>query len=168
MDSPVTVNLLGSVEIRRAGQLLRTGGGRMTVVLAMLALSVGRPVGASALIEAVWDSHLPQSAAGSLQNHVLRLRRMLGADAIRTTPAGYLLDLEPDQVDLWRFRRLATEAAATAARDPQAARGLLVEALALWRGEPLDDPSRGSSRNATKERAAERARYQLSDVMAPR
>lgn len=138
MDTPVTVNLLGSVEIRRAGQLVRTGGGRMTVVLAMLALSVGRPVGASALIEAVWDSHLPQSAAGSLQNHVLRLRRMLGADAIRTTPTGYLLALEPDQVDLWRFRRLAGEAAATAARDPQAARTLLVEALALWRGEPLD------------------------------
>ena len=138
MDTPLTVNLLGSVEIRRAGQLVRTGGGRMTVVLAMLALSVGRPVGASALIEAVWDSHLPQSAAGSLQNHVLRLRRMLGASTIRTTSAGYLLDLEPDQVDLWRFRRLADEATAITARDPQAARALLVEALALWRGEPLD------------------------------
>jgi len=138
MDTPVTVNLLGPVEIRRAGQLVRTGGGRMTVVLAALALSVGRPVGTSALIEAVWDSHLPQSAAGSLQNHVLRLRRVLGADAIRTTPTGYLLDLEPDQVDLWRFRRLAGEAAAVAARDPRAARALLVEALALWRGEPLD------------------------------
>jgi DNA-binding SARP family transcriptional activator/tetratricopeptide (TPR) repeat protein len=133
--SHLELNILGPFEIRRAGQLVSTTNGRMVAVLVTLALSVGRPVESSTLIEAVWGSRLPRSAAASLQTHVMRLRRLLGADVIRTVPAGYLLDLEPDQVDLWRFRRLVD--AAAVARDPGTARDLLVRALALWRGEPL-------------------------------
>jgi DNA-binding SARP family transcriptional activator/tetratricopeptide (TPR) repeat protein len=132
----MNINLLGPFEVRRAGEPVPISGGRSAVVLATLALSVGRPVGPVSLSEQVWGTQLPQSAAASLQSHVMRLRRVVGADTIRTVPAGYLLDIEPDQVDLWRFRRLVS--AAGAAQRADEARELLGDALALWRGEPLD------------------------------
>jgi tetratricopeptide (TPR) repeat protein len=49
---------------------------------------------------------------------------------------GYLLDVDPDQVDVLRFRRLAAEAAGLP--DPVKSRDMLGAALGLWRGEPLE------------------------------
>jgi DNA-binding SARP family transcriptional activator len=135
VNSDITIKLLGPFEVLRDNAPTPVTRGRWAVVLASLALSVGRPVGQATLGELVWGSRLPQSTAGSLQTHVLRLRQALGADTIRTVPSGYLLDLAPERIDLWRFRRLVTEAAV--ARQPEKKRELLDEALALWRGEPL-------------------------------
>ncbi len=53
-----------------------------------------------------------------------------------TKPPGYVLRVEPEQLDLARFERLVTEARAAGA-DERAQ--LLREALALWRGPPLAD-----------------------------
>ena len=130
------VGLLGPLEIRHGGQLVDLPGARGRVVLATLALSAGRPVAEAALVDRVWSSRLPQSARASLTTHIMRLRRVVGGDAIRTTASGYLLDVDADQVDVLRFRRLTAEAARE--RDPDQARRLLTEALDLWRGEPLD------------------------------
>jgi len=130
------VALLGPPEVRRAGVRVAVPHRRSGAVLAVLALSAGRPVSLQVLADSVWGEHLPQSAEGSLHSHVMRLRRILGADAIRTVPGGYLLDVDPDQVDVLRFRRLAAEAAGL--EDTVKARDVLAEALGLWRGEPLD------------------------------
>jgi hypothetical protein len=48
-----------------------------------------------------------------------------------TAAGGYLLDMDPDNVDLLRFRRLAR--AADEAADPGKAAGLLDQALGLAR-----------------------------------
>jgi tetratricopeptide (TPR) repeat protein len=64
-----------------------------------------------------------------------------------TRPGGYLLRVEPGQLDLHRFQ-VATEGArrAMAAGDAARAAEQLREALALWRGPALTDVASGSLR----------------------
>ena len=51
---------------------------------------------------------------------------------------GYVLDVDPESVDLHRFRRLRSDAAAAAAvGNGEVAAALFREADALWRGEPF-------------------------------
>jgi DNA-binding SARP family transcriptional activator len=130
------VGLLGPLEVWRGGSPVALPRGRSGVVLAVLALSAGRAVSIESLADRVWSEQLPQSAKASLHSHVTRLRRILGAGLITTVPAGYLLNVDPDQVDVLRFRRLAAEAAGL--QDPVKSREILDEALGLWRGEVLD------------------------------
>jgi DNA-binding SARP family transcriptional activator len=131
----IRVGVLGSLRVHVGGVPVTVPGQRCSIVLAALALSAGRLVTTQSLIEDVWGEQLPQSATSSLHNLVARLRRVVGADAIRTVPAGYVLDVDPEQVDALRFRRLVGDAARS--REPAKARVLLAEALSLWDGEPL-------------------------------
>jgi hypothetical protein len=71
-----------------------------------------------------------------VQTYVTRLRGALGAGSIATSPTGYVLRAAPDRVDALRFVRLLD--AAAVAPDASSERALLVEALALWRGVPLE------------------------------
>jgi DNA-binding winged helix-turn-helix (wHTH) protein len=130
------VGLLGPLEVRRGGFPVAAPRGRSGVVLAVLAMSAGRPLSLELLADRVWGEQPPQSAKASLHSHVMRLRRVLGAEVIRTVPLGYLLDVDADQVDVLRFRRLAAEAAGL--QDPVKSRDMLSVALGLWRGEPLE------------------------------
>ena len=83
-----------------------------------------------------------------MHGYVSRLRKLFepgrpsGAEAssIVTRGSGYVLPLEPDQLDLERFERLATEGRrALAERDAEKAAERLRAALELWRGRPLAD-----------------------------
>jgi len=132
----LSVGLLGPLEVRRGELPVTMPRGRSGVLLAVLALSAGQPVSFEVLADHVWGEQLPQSAKASLHNQVMRLRRILGAELIRTVPAGYLLDMDPDGVDVLRFRRLAAEAASLP--DPVKSQDMLSAALRLWRGEPLE------------------------------
>ena len=63
------------------------------------------------------------------------LRKLIGADRIRTRPPGYLLRVAAGEVDLARFESLVLQARER--DDPDERSACLREALALWRGEPL-------------------------------
>ncbi len=106
------------------------------MLLAVLAMSAGRPVGTDRLAELLWDDDRPEHPRASLHTVVARLRRIVPG-AVVTVGDGYLLDISPDHVDVLRFRRLAREAAE--AGDRASALGLFDQALDLWRGEPLAD-----------------------------
>jgi DNA-binding SARP family transcriptional activator len=136
MLASLSVGVLGPLEVRRDGLLVVVPRGRSGVVLAVLALSAGRPVSFEVLADHAWGEQLPLSARASLHNQVMRLRRILGSEVIRTVPAGYLLDVDPDEVDVLRFRRLAAEAGSLP--DPVKSQEMLGAALRLWRGEPLE------------------------------
>ena len=129
------IGLLGPLEVRVGGVRVELAGRRSSIVLATLAMSAGRAVGPQTLADHVWGEELPDSATSSLHSLIMRLRKVTGPDVIRTVPAGYLLDVDPDRVDLLRFRRLVDDAARE--QDGEKARFLLGEALGLWRGEPL-------------------------------
>ena len=117
--------------------------GRHRIVLAMLLLNAGRVVSADQLAEALWGQELPPSTRVTTRNYVMRLRQALGdvaADRIRTRPPGYLIDVNPGELDTSRFEALLTSAR-TAARSGSwdTAASQAGAALALWRGDPLAD-----------------------------
>jgi DNA-binding SARP family transcriptional activator len=133
-EAGIRLRLLGPLEARVGDRAVAIPHGRPATVLALLALSAGRSVPADTLADGVWGDRPPQRIRPSLASLVLRLRQMLDPDAIRTTTAGYALDLAPDAVDALRFRSLVRQAAGA---PPARAEALLDEALGLWRGEPL-------------------------------
>ncbi len=101
--------ILGPVEIVDGERVLPLGGLKRRAVAAVLLLQPNRVVASEQLIDLVWGDDPPATALSSLQNHVLRLRRELG-DRLVTRPPGYLLRVEPGELDLDRFRRLVEEA----------------------------------------------------------
>ena|GEM_PF-151331 len=122
-------------------------GGRLRALLTALARRPGRAVAPDVLIEEVWDGEPPADATGALQALVGRLRRALGHERVGSVDGGYRLEAAREDVDLFRFERLAEEGRyALAAGDPGKAAALLADALALWRGPALSDlPGRGSA-----------------------
>ncbi|WP_328325901.1 MULTISPECIES: AfsR/SARP family transcriptional regulator [unclassified Streptomyces] len=126
--------------LRPDGTAVALGGARLRALLTVLALRVGRTVPAAVLVGEVWDGEPPADATGALQALVARLRRALGHEAVTSVDGGYRLCADPDDVDLYRFERLAGEGArALDEGDPAKAAGLLEDALALWRGMVLAD-----------------------------
>jgi DNA-binding SARP family transcriptional activator/tetratricopeptide (TPR) repeat protein len=112
-------------------------------VLAALATTPREPVEVDELLARVWSDELPGDARNVLYTYVSRLRRVLGEadagaghDLLRRTGAGYVLNVDPETVDLHRARRLAAEAG-TIAEDDHRKVELLDEAARLWRGAPL-------------------------------
>jgi DNA-binding SARP family transcriptional activator len=129
--------VLGPVEVRDGDRTLLVGGRKPRALLAALLLRVGEEVSAERLIDDLWGERPPQTAKNSLHNCVSALRRTLGAEVLVTRPSGYALEIEPEQVDLERFRRLVQWARAAASDEQRAV--ALREALELWRGPPLAD-----------------------------
>jgi DNA-binding SARP family transcriptional activator len=88
------------------------------------------------LIDELWAQTPPRTAAKSIQLYVWGLRKALGQDRIATRAPGYMLRVEPSELDLARFEQLLVEARRT---DPKSAARKVRGALALWRGPPLGD-----------------------------
>ncbi len=69
---------------------------------------------------------------------VMRLRRVLGSDAIETSGHGYRLAVPADEIDAQRFERLVGRGRQLLTLgEPERAAHQLGEALALWRGRAL-------------------------------
>lgn len=131
--------LLGPVQVLDdQGSPVDLGGRQPRLVIAALLVSVGRPVPPDAIFDAVWGDSPPASAAGTLQSYVSRLRSRLGRDVVVFDESGYRLEVPADAVGHLRFERLADEGrAALDAGRAGAAREVLVDAEALWRGAAL-------------------------------
>ncbi|MFD0077095.1 ATP-binding protein [Streptomyces sp. NPDC127166] len=134
--------ILGTTEaLRPDGSPLPLGGARLRALLAALALRGGRAVSAGELADDVYGDDPPQDAPAALQALVGRLRRILGREAVASTPGpGYRLAAGPDDIDLYVFQRRVRDGAARLdAGDPDTAAALLREALGLFRGPALAD-----------------------------
>ncbi|MGD8202342.1 BTAD domain-containing putative transcriptional regulator [Ornithinimicrobium sp. W1679] len=113
---------------------------RDRVVLAALVTRLGQEVSVDALAGALWGEAPPASAAKVVQGCVVRLRRVLGAEAIRTGPSGYRLVVPAHDVDARRFERLLAEGVEQlAVGEPDRAAYTARRALDLWRGHPLPE-----------------------------
>src|SRR6266545_5420114 len=137
------IRLLGPLEVHSRGRPVEVAGRRLRLLLAVLALRPGQVVAAERLIDLLWEEASPPAdPANALQALVSRLRRALEAassgERLASRPSGYLLAVEPDQVDALRFERLRRDGheALAAGRHVQAA-ATLREALELWRGQAL-------------------------------
>ncbi|MFI1996018.1 BTAD domain-containing putative transcriptional regulator [Actinoplanes sp. NPDC020271] len=134
--------LLGPVgAIGDDGREIDAGTGKQRCVLAVLLMTPGRVVSAETLIDRVWGDTPPRSAT-PLAPYATRLRRVLdplaGPGTLRWTDGGYLLDVPPEQVDLYHSRLLVHDArTAAASGDHQRAADLLNAALADWQDVTL-------------------------------
>jgi tetratricopeptide (TPR) repeat protein len=98
------------------------------------------------LVDQLWGEAPPPTARNLVQVYVSRLRRALhrgrdrsaAAPVLATRSPGYLLRVEPGELDLDRFEGLTTQARRAAADgDLEGAAERWRAALALWRGPPL-------------------------------
>ncbi len=131
--------ILGPLEVvDDRGELVSLRGGKGRALLAVLILNLNRTVAVTRLIDDLWGDEVPDSATKAVQIYVSQLRKALPPRLLHTRPPGYLLELAPDSVDLYRFERLVAEGRASlAGGDPEHASQQLTEALALWRGTAL-------------------------------
>ena len=130
--------VLGPLEIGREEISLPLGSGKERALLAILLLNANQAVSLDRLVDGLWGDRAPERAGKSIQTYVSRLRKILPAGTLRTRSPGYVLELEPEQLDLHRFERLLAEGqSALAEGSAKLASASLREALALWRGPAL-------------------------------
>ncbi len=133
--------LLGPVEALRDGRSIALGGAKPRALLALLLLHANEVVSRDRLIDALWGDRPPGSADHSLDVQVSRLRKAFEPDELLVTRSGgYVLEVEPEAIDVRRFERLL-EAGRRANADGKPAEALeaLEAALGLWRGNALAD-----------------------------
>ncbi|WHT21202.1 BTAD domain-containing putative transcriptional regulator [Crossiella sp. CA-258035] len=139
MHGPLSFGLLGPLQVLLGGQPTTVKAAKQRTVLASLLLRANQHVSFDELAERVWGEQPVSQPRQTLQVYVMRLRQSLGAEVLlHTEPDGYRLELDPECLDIHRFRRL-TEQVKLAGDDPRRIVGLLTEALALWRGPALAD-----------------------------
>jgi DNA-binding SARP family transcriptional activator/tetratricopeptide (TPR) repeat protein len=136
--------VLGPVEVWSAGRRHDLGPARARSILAMLLLTPRAIVPVDTLIDRLWDTRPPAKARESLSVYIARLRASLrqavgdGVQLEGRAQGGYLLDVDPEAIDVHQFRRLRRQADLLAASgDYDHAAGLLREADGLWRGQAL-------------------------------
>ena len=135
----VEFRVLGPLECVVDGQVVEIGHPRRRCVLAVLIAEVNRPVLTEQLIDRVWGDEPPASVRNVLSGYMTRLRQVIAASCdvgIRRQAGGYVLEAEPDRIDLHRFRELVARSRELA-DDP--ATDLLNSALSLWRDKAFAD-----------------------------
>ncbi|MFC0626313.1 AfsR/SARP family transcriptional regulator [Kribbella deserti] len=130
-SSPARIRLLGPVAITGDADPVRIAAPKLACVLAILAVRPGTPVARTDLIDRVWDGDPPDAVLSVLYSYVARLRTALkpvpGAAIRRAGSHGYVLDVEPEIVDLHAIRALRGEA------ETLNTSGRTHEALEVWR-----------------------------------
>src|SRR5439155_25191587 len=128
--------ILGPVEVGGEAGPIPLGGKRQRALLGLLLMHAGAAVSTDRIVEALWGEEPPKHAKTALQNAVVQLRKLLGADALVLKAPGYALQVEPESLDARRFERLLKEARHA---EPAERAWKIRDALALWRGPPLAD-----------------------------
>jgi DNA-binding SARP family transcriptional activator len=111
-------------------------------LLALFLLHAGRPLTVERLRRLLWASEGGDRSDSLVRGYVGELRRLLGKDVITTVSGSYALALGDGLLDVDRFRLLVD-------------RGANEEALALWRGEVLEDVDPEGTRWAETRRLRE-------------
>jgi DNA-binding SARP family transcriptional activator len=140
--------VLGPLLVRSDGEAaVGIGAAKPRAVLGVLLVNVNRVVSVDRLLEEVWGDDVPKGGAKTLRYHVSKLRDVLSPGRrpgeegpVATVPSGYVLRLEADQLDAWRFEALTGEGSAALEGGRFGFAGeRLAEALDLWRGGAFQD-----------------------------
>jgi DNA-binding SARP family transcriptional activator len=139
--------ILGPLVVLDEGRQVALGGSKQRALLALLLIHANETLTTDRLIDELWGERPPANAAKSVQVHVSRLRKALGAGSgsrpdglVVTRERGYELELDPERLDAHCFERLVAEGRSERARGrPERAVSAFERALSLWRGEPLPE-----------------------------
>jgi len=130
--------LLGPMDVLDGGTALALRGLKPRALLARLLVTPNRTVAVDRLVDELWGDAVPDTAVKMVHIYVSQLRKLLPADVLVTRPPGYLVQVDPEEIDIVRFDRLRRIGrAALEAGEAAAAAAHLRDALALWRGEAL-------------------------------
>jgi len=131
-------------------------------ILALLLIHRNEVLSADRIIEEIWGDDESRPRPKSLQFHISKLRDALDptrtsghGGVIRTHPAGYVLEVADEQVDVANFERLVNDAGRSETVDLSEQRATLDDGLSLWRGRVLDDVPELRSAQAEAERLGE-------------
>lgn len=143
----VEIDILGPMRIAINGQEHRLSGRKLRCILAVLSLRARQPVRRDELIE---ELRLTQTtdAVNSLHAHIARLRRWLRAQSLdpyllESVESSYRLNIDKTTVDVYNFESRVEQALALYPSAPSVVAAMLVDALVMWRGEPLADVDDG-------------------------
>jgi DNA-binding SARP family transcriptional activator len=140
--------ILGPLEVRVGDRPIPVSSPRRRALLACLILHPNQIFSVDYLIDDLWGRRAPATARNVIQGHVASLRKLLqgeggkqpAASRLSTSPPGYVLHIEPGELDLYGFEDLLSRARqARASGDLKAAADGFHAALALWRGPALVD-----------------------------
>ena len=147
----VTFRILGPLEVEGAeGRPMPLTATKPRTLLGLLLLHANRPVAVGTLTDALWPLKPPRTAAGALRTHVSNLRISLHLTGLTARPPGYQIEVDPYDLDMLLFDRLAGEGHRAAARgDLTTAADRWERALSLWRGRPLDGLELGAAAEST-------------------
>jgi DNA-binding SARP family transcriptional activator/Tfp pilus assembly protein PilF len=142
----IEFGVLGPLLVVRDGRPVLVPAPKQRAILAALLLKAGSTVPADNLIELVWHGAPPRLARASVHTYVMRLRKVLGETAeteggrLRTSGPGYAIHVEGAELDSSAFEDLRGRGSeAASAGNWQDAAAKYKAALALWRGNVLDD-----------------------------
>ncbi|RKS09670.1 DNA-binding SARP family transcriptional activator [Nocardiopsis sp. Huas11] len=142
----INFSVLGSLELRSEDGVHVPPGTKVRKLLALLLLRANQVVDTGTVTEELWDGRPAPGGAAILRTHVYHLRRSLpaGTATVTTEPTGYLLSVDPEQLDATVFARRVEEGRALVRQDRmEEAAQHLREALDLWRGRVLANTSAG-------------------------
>ncbi|MGO4428096.1 BTAD domain-containing putative transcriptional regulator, partial [Streptomyces sp. MCAF7] len=128
--------------------------------------SAGQVAAVSTLINEIWGDRAPSSAVPNLRTYVMRIRRSDQAfgERLTTSPSGYSLRVEPDELDVWTFEETAEQGRKALAKgDARTAAAAFDHALAQWRGRPLEDIPLGPALNEIAQVLAEHYAQAVED-----
>ncbi|PZH14814.1 AfsR family transcriptional regulator [Streptomyces sp. NTH33] len=138
------LELLGSVRAWCDGTEVLLGPPKQRAVIGVLVSRINEIVGVEEIMDAVWGSAVPQTAANGVHTYVAGLRRVLdpgrgrreSGGVLVSSGGGYALCLDPGHVDVALFERHHAQARRLhgQGRLPEALREFDA-ALGLWRGD---------------------------------
>jgi predicted ATPase/DNA-binding SARP family transcriptional activator len=131
--------ILGPLEVVGGRGPIRLGGAKRRGLVALLVANAGQRLSTDAIVEHLWGTADAPGAARTVQTYVSQLRRDLANSGweLVADRGGYLLEIPPDSLDASYFEQLVREAGDVT--DTATRLRLLDEALALWRGTPLEE-----------------------------
>lgn len=146
MAKRLDFKVLGPLEATAGGESLELGPHQQRAVLALLLANANRVVSIDRVIDALWGEEGVDKEK-TVWVYISRLRTVLEPErtgrgestVLLTKEPGYVLSVDPDQVDYLRFEDAVVQARAVLDGDPDRAVEILDHALGLWHGEPFAD-----------------------------
>ncbi|CAM4010245.1 AfsR/SARP family transcriptional regulator [Kibdelosporangium persicum] len=148
----VTFTVLGQLRMVSADKDVAPTTPKLLQVLAVLLTRPGQVVQTETIQRELWRDRLPRSAQPTLQTYIYQLRSLFRQAGLTGQPdrllvtrrLGYVLRIEPWQVDVHRFQQLCRDGRMLMAdcRFGEAA-ARLRSALDLWSGPPLANVQHG-------------------------
>ncbi|MFJ7219527.1 BTAD domain-containing putative transcriptional regulator [Amycolatopsis sp. NPDC098790] len=167
----VRFTVLGPLELLRDGFDVAPSTPKVLQLLALLVMHPNRVVQVDTMVQELWENAPPKTVRTTLHTYIYHLRRCIeenelapsgAVTVLERKPPGYVLRIDPGQVDVFEFHQLQREARELQAqgRNTEAAQTYRT-ALALWSGPPLSNVPCGSILTASRVELLEQRRSAL-------